>query len=236
VALNYVTLTVDVYDGQGNYPTTGTATFTPSAALTDTTDHEYIAQIPVVVSFRASGVPTVRLLATDNGTVAPSGWAWTVSFTGFSGAPASWNFFLLYASGATQNLADLAPVSSVTTMAAYMPLSGGTFTGAVMPAEGALTDGATISLDASKGNLFRVTLAGNRTLANPANPTDGQLIRVEVTQDATGSRTLSYGSAYDFGTAGAPTLSTGAGKTDVLGFSYNATAGKWDCLASALGY
>src|SRR5262249_5143546 len=69
---------------------------------------------------------TVKLLATDNSTITPAGWAWTVSFSGFTGAPDGWNFFLLNASGSSQNLADLAPVASVTTMAAYMPLPSGT--------------------------------------------------------------------------------------------------------------
>lgn len=122
MALNYVTLTVDVFDGQGNYPTSGTATFTPSAALTDTTNHEYVAQIPVVASFKASGLPAARLLATDNGTVAPSGWGWAVTFAGFTGAPAGWSFFLPFSGGASQNLADIAPTSSTVSMAAYLPI------------------------------------------------------------------------------------------------------------------
>jgi hypothetical protein len=115
VALNYVTLTVDVYDGSGNYPTTGTATFTPSSVLTDSTDHEYIGQIPVVVSFRAPGLPTVRLLATDNASVLPSGWAWQVSFTGFPGPPATFSFFLPYSGGASQYLSAQAPLPAGTT-------------------------------------------------------------------------------------------------------------------------
>ena len=42
--------------------------------------------------------------------------------------------------------------------------------GALAPAVVGLTDAATIAVDASLGNDFRVTIAGNRTMANPANP------------------------------------------------------------------
>lgn len=65
-------------------------------------------------------------------------------------------------------------------------------------------------VNAALGNDFRVTLAGNRTLANPSNPANGQVIKVHVTQDATGSRTLAYYTNYDWGTGGAPTLTTTA--------------------------
>ena len=116
--LNYVTLTVDVYDGQGNVPTSGYATFTPSVTLTDTTNHEIVAQLPIVVSFKASGVPTVKLLATDNSTITPGGWAWQVTFTG-TGLPSAFNFFLPFSGGASQNLSALSPVSSSVTFGTY---------------------------------------------------------------------------------------------------------------------
>jgi hypothetical protein len=100
-----------------------------------------------------------------------------------------------------------------------------------------LVDGASIALDASLGNTFGVTLGGNRTLANPANALDGQRIIIQVTQDSTGSRTLSYGSAYAFSSSlAAPTLSTAPGTTDYLGFIYRAAASKWEFLAFVSGF
>ncbi|MFX8844617.1 hypothetical protein ABTM93_19255, partial [Acinetobacter baumannii] len=53
----------------------------------------------------------------------------------------------------------------------------------------ALTDAASIAVDCTLGNHFRVTLGGNRTLANPTGATDGQRLVFEVIQDGTGSRT-----------------------------------------------
>ena len=58
----------------------------------------------------------------------------------------------------------------------------------------ALTDGATITPDLAASNNFSVTLAGNRTLANPTNIVAGQSGSVFITQDGTGSRTLAFGS------------------------------------------
>jgi uncharacterized protein YaiE (UPF0345 family) len=80
----------------------------------------------------------------------------------------------------------------------------------------ALTDGATITPDFSLGNNFSVTLGGNRTLANPSNMTVGQSGVIYVTQDGTGSRTLSYGTYWKFSGGTAPTLTTTASATDAL--------------------
>jgi hypothetical protein len=102
----------------------------------------------------------------------------------------------------------------------------------------ALTDGATITPDAALGNHFRVTIGGNRTLANPSNLSqDGQKILIEVTQDATGSRTLAYGTKYAFSTdVPQPVLTTGAGKTDYLGFVYKASTDKLHLLGVNRGF
>ena len=82
----------------------------------------------------------------------------------------------------------------------------------------ALTDGATITPDFSAANNFSVTLAGNRTLANPTGLIAGQSGVITITQDGTGSRTLAYGSYWDFAGGTAPTLSTAAAAQDVLVF------------------
>ena len=119
MALNYVTLTVDVYDGQGNVPASGTATFTPSAVLTDA-GVEIIGQQPVTAVFHAAALPTVKLLATDNSDPAPAGWTWSVSFSGITGAPAAFSFFLPYTGGSSQVLSSLAPVASGTAFQTYL--------------------------------------------------------------------------------------------------------------------
>jgi hypothetical protein len=100
-----------------------------------------------------------------------------------------------------------------------------------------LTDAATIATDASFGDYFRVTLGGNRTLGNPTNMIDGQRVIWELIQDATGSRTLTLGSAFALGTdIAAVTLTTTVSKRDFLGAVYNSTATKWYVIAFVKGY
>ena len=81
-----------------------------------------------------------------------------------------------------------------------------------------LTDGANISVDLAASNNFTVTLAGNRTLDNPTNIVAGQSGSIFIVQDATGSRTLAYGSYYDFAGGTAPTLSTAASAVDRIDY------------------
>ena len=90
------------------------------------------------------------------------------------------------------------------------------FTAAQRGAITALTDGATITPDFALANNFSVTLGGSRTLANPSNLTAGQSGCIWITQDGTGSRTLAYGSQWDFTGGTAPTLTTTAAAVDCL--------------------
>lgn len=100
----------------------------------------------------------------------------------------------------------------------------------------ALTDAATIATDASLGDIFTVTLGGNRTLGAPTNPTDCQMIMYRIRQDGSGNKTLGYNAIFRFSTdTPQPTLSTGAGVEDYLLFIYDATDVRWDCLAVRKG-
>jgi hypothetical protein len=81
-----------------------------------------------------------------------------------------------------------------------------------------LTDGANISVDLNSGQNFTLTLAGNRTLDNPTNCVAGQVGSVFIVQDGTGSRTLAYGSSWDFPGGTAPVLTTDAAGVDRLDY------------------
>jgi len=96
----------------------------------------------------------------------------------------------------------------------------------------ALTDGATITPDFADSNNFSVTLGGNRTLANPSNVVAGQSGSFFITQDGTGSRTLAYGSNYDFAGGTAPTLSTAASAVDRIDYVVR-TATSIHCVFTA---
>ena len=133
------------------------------------------------------------------------------------------------------------------TVPGYAPLASPTFTGTVTIPAGAsisgfaalataqtftaqqrgsitaLTDGATITPDFSLANNFSVTLGGSRTLANPTNLTAGASGCIWITQDGTGSRTLAYGSYWDFTGGTAPTLTTTAAARDCLIYAVQST-------------
>lgn len=112
----------------------------------------------------------------------------------------------------------------------------------VAPANSALvpqvqnpTFASTVTIDASTGSEFDITLTGNLTLGNPTNPVNGQKILFALTQDGTGSRTLTLGSAFNAGPL-TVTLSTAANKVDYLLAKYRSAASKWDVLAFGAGY
>jgi hypothetical protein len=106
---------------------------------------------------------------------------------------------------------------------------------AVAPTVVQLADAATITVDASQGNDFRVTLGGNRALAL-ANGADGQVVTFLLTQDATGGRTVTWGSMFSFGSGSAPGLSTAAGASDLIAFKWVAAKGKALFMGSQTGF
>ena len=85
-----------------------------------------------------------------------------------------------------------------------------------------LTDVATIALDWDDGNVQSVTLGGNRTFTF-ANPKDGGRYLIKLTQDGTGTRTITWPTIiWRGGTA--PTLTTTGGKTDLITLIYDGTS------------
>lgn len=92
---------------------------------------------------------------------------------------------------------------------------------ATMPLQ-TLTDAASIAWNTANGAKAKVTLGGFRSMAAVTNAVEGTSYTLWVVQDSTGSRTLSWtttgAGSFDFGTDGAPTLTTTANAADVLGF------------------
>lgn len=104
-----------------------------------------------------------------------------------------------------------------------------------------MTDGATITPNLDLGKVFRVTLGGSRILGTPINGTHGRRYIFIISQDATGSRTLTYSPFYRFGSdVTSPTLTTTAGRQDYLGMVYqgrnNNAKVSMDVVAIAKGY
>lgn len=84
-----------------------------------------------------------------------------------------------------------------------------------------LTVAATLGTwDCSLGQKAKVTLnQAGHTMAAPTNLVEGTTYFLWVIQDGTGSRTITtWNAAFDFGAAGAPTLTTTASRADLLTF------------------
>lgn len=84
-----------------------------------------------------------------------------------------------------------------------------------------LADGATITMDMALGNVFKVTLGGDRTLAI-TNPLDGSWAEMYATQDATGGRDLTFPGNVIWEGGVAPTTSGLPNVTDLFLFRYDA--------------
>lgn len=78
------------------------------------------------------------------------------------------------------------------------------------------SDASTITFNCATSNKHTVTLGDNRTLAL-SNDSVGQVILIDLVQDGTGSRTVTWFSGIKWAGGSAPTLTTTASKADTLG-------------------
>lgn len=74
----------------------------------------------------------------------------------------------------------------------------------------------------ASSNQHQVTLGGNRTFA-VSNVSIGQYFAIDIIQDATGSRTVTWFSTIKWAGGTAPTLTTTGGKKDKVVFYCEAT-------------
>lgn len=134
------------------------------------------------------------------------------SATSFTAAAAGAAGSILTTTGATPSFTltpgSVTPLTSLTAALVTAP----TFINAIT----ADTDAATITFNMATSNWHSVTLGGNRTLAFSGVVT-GEDIGIILTQDATGSRTVTWPSGITWSYGGsAPTLQTVAGATDTI--------------------
>jgi len=86
-----------------------------------------------------------------------------------------------------------------------------------------LTDGSTIAVDWSNGATQKVTLGGTGRTITFANPVAGQVYRLIIKQDGTGSRTITTWPTIRWAGGSAPTLTTTASKADIVTLLYDGT-------------
>jgi hypothetical protein len=163
MTLQYVALTLDLYDGQGNPVITGSAAFTPSAPLTDA-GVEVIGQDPVPAVFHAGRLPQVSLLATDSSGPSPAGWTWGAAFSGQAAPPASFSFFLP-ANPMTFTATHATPCVFTGSGTAYLSGTGVQLSGGSVPA--GFTAGVTYYVVSASGSAFELAAtAGGPALAS----------------------------------------------------------------------
>lgn len=235
------------------------ATFYPGSAIRSQDLNDNFTQILYYsqeTRTYAESTDASAIEATANTALASANTAVTTANTALSTANAASTTANGIAS--TANTALTNANAAVTTANAALPKSGGQMTGLIDFAVGqtisgyasttaaqtftagqraeitALTDGATITPDFADSNNFSVTLAGNRTLANPSNIVAGQSGSIFISQDGTGSRTLAYGSYWDFAGGTAPTLSTAASAVDRLDYIVRTSTSIHAVLTKAL--
>lgn len=80
-----------------------------------------------------------------------------------------------------------------------------------------------VSIDASEGNVFYLTMTGDCVIDAPVNGKDGQHITLELTSNGHG---VTWGNGWDFGSSGEPVLSD-TGQTDIISAVFRTSATSW---------
>lgn len=98
----------------------------------------------------------------------------------------------------------------------------------------AVTFSATaMAVDCSLSNVFTTTFTAAVTVAPTfSNLKDGQTINWFITQDATGTRTMTWPTSFKWPGGSAGVLSTAANSVDLLVATYRASTGFWYCSLS----
>ena len=85
-----------------------------------------------------------------------------------------------------------------------------------------------MAVDCALSNVFTVTMSGNVTTAPTfSNLKNGQTINWFITQDATGTRTMTWPASFKWPGGSAGVLSTGANDVDLLVATYMSSTGFW---------
>lgn len=172
------------------------------------------AAVTVTVQVNNGGTIAIgRKVALPSGytlTYTPSGW--TVTDT--NGATVT--------SGGASSGVSLSAVNVWTKNNSVSPVVNSTATGTVTP-------------DASASNNFDYVQTGNLTIANPTNLTAGMVLNFRIKQDATGSRTIAFGSKFKWPGGTVPTWVTTANAINFFSAYYDSASDLLLCNGGA-GY
>lgn len=230
---------------------TGATANATDALLRDRTTHTGIQAQSTVTNLTAD--LTARLLTADapelirdtigaalvagaNVTVTPNDAADTITVA--ATVPASISPTIVDVKGdlVAATAADVVARLPVGTSGQVLIPDAGTGTGlrwssVAVPAPVVLTDAATVTVDAALGETFRLAALGNRTIAAPTNPVDGQTIAVEITAAGGAARTITLATgaagSFAFGTTITALSATTSALTDIVEATYRASSARW---------
>lgn len=150
--------------------------------------------------------------------------------TGISGTGTGVTAFLATPSSANLRTALTDETGTGSAVFATNPtIVGTTITGNAQTTPVAVTFSATaMAVDCALSNVFTVTMSGNVTTAPTfSNLKNGQTINWFITQDATGTRTMTWPASFKWPGGSAGVLSTGANDVDLLVATYISATGFW---------
>ena len=193
MSLNKVTVTGTYVDGEGN-PLSGTLQFAPSAPLADSTDMKVVRQAQVSVTLSAQGTFSAALYATDDASLVPSGWCWTVKES-ISGLPAAlWNFFLP-ASPASFTATSATPCVFTAAGTDFADGTGVVLTGGSLPA--GFTASTTYYVTGASGTSFSLAATAGGSAITSTSTGSGTVTAVQ--QDISSLISVALGQlAYPF--------------------------------------
>lgn len=195
MALNKVSVICDVTDGAGNPLLSGTGCWQPSVAVTDAADHVLVApSVQLAATFRATGSPSVPLLACDNAALLPAGWRWT--WTPPSGSGLAPQDFNVQAGPVAFTATSASPCVFTATAPAGQPWTDGqqvTLSGASLP--GGFTAGTAYYLTGVSGSAFSLAAtqggaAAGSTSAGSGDVTVGSVYLSQMSPAATAVTTF----------------------------------------------
>jgi len=216
--------------------TSGTITLTP-AATAGTTAITIPATAGTLVTTGDTGTVTNAMLAGSiananlaNSSVTVNGTAISLGSSGTVTAAAGTLTGATLASGVTaSSLTSIGTLSSLTVSGTTSLTGATTFVGSAATTPAAVAFSATaMTIPCASSNVFTTTFTANVTVA-PAfsNLKDGQTINWFITQDATGSRTMTWPSSFKWPGGSAGVLSTAANSVDLLVATYRSATGFW---------
>jgi hypothetical protein len=94
---------------------------------------------------------------------------------------------------------------------------------------------ANLALDGNTGFNFQITQTGNLTLTTPTNMKDGQSGVIQIIQDATGGRTITFGSTWNHISGVLPDIDSNGGAANLFGYFVDADGEIWLSFLSGSG-